>query len=118
MAYLNGKRILFATVHDNIQVTESYYAFYVKPEDQLVSGDTAKTWTQIPDGRYKVKITSSEYPYTNPYIDSTIVYVPATETTMAHAEKTILDYTVLVNGDLLVYSDELINCKIIIKGDE
>lgn len=118
MAYLNGKRALFATVHDNAETADSHYAFYVKPEDQLVGGDTAKIWTQISDGRYKVRITSSEYSYTNPYIDSTIVYVPATATTMAYSEKTILDYTVLVNGDLLVYSDELINCKIIVKGDK
>lgn len=84
---------------------------YVKPQFQ--GGNNAKEWEAVTATRCKIKILQSELGgLIKPYIDDVIVYKD--NGTM---EKAILETAELINGDLLIYSNLEIDCKIIIKGD-
>lgn len=84
---------------------------YVKPQFQ--GGNNAKEWEAVTATRFKIKVLQSELGgLIKPYIDDVIVYKD--NGTM---EKAILETAELINGDLLIYSNLEIDCKIIIKGD-
>ena len=86
-------------------------AVYVKPQFQ--GGNNAKEWEAVTATRFKIKVLHSELGgLIKPYIDDVIVYKD--NGTM---EKAILETAELINGDLLIYSNLEIDCKIILKGD-
>lgn len=84
---------------------------YAKPQFQ--GGNNAKEWEAVTATRYKIKILNSELSgLIKPYVDDVIVYKDN-----GTREKAILETAELVNGDLLIYSNLEIDCKIILKGE-
>lgn len=71
-----------------------------------------KLWEQVTETKYKIKISSDEYDFERPYIDDVVVYG-----NNGVGEKTVLDSIELLNGDIILYSNLPIDCKIILKGE-
>lgn len=71
-----------------------------------------KLWEQVTETKYKIKISSDEYDFERPYIDEVIVYGAN-----GVGEKTVLDALELLNGDIILYSNLPIDCKIVLKGE-
>lgn len=71
-----------------------------------------KLWEQVTETKYKIKISSDEYDFEKPYIDDVIVYG-----SNGVGEKSVLDSIELLNGDIILYSNLPIDCKIILKGE-
>lgn len=86
------------------------YIFYVKPQSKADSN--SKTWEAVSATRFKTKVLQSEFGLSKPYIDDVIVF-----NDKGTGEKSILETAELVNGDILIYSNLEIDCKIILKGE-
>ena len=69
-------------------------------------------WKTVSATRYKVKIQQSELGLEKPYIDDCVV-----DLNNGFREKAILDMLELLNGDIVIYSNLKIDCKIILKGE-
>lgn len=83
--------------------------FYVKPQSK--ADGKSRTWDAVSATRFKTKISSTEFNLTKPYIDDVIVF-----NEKGTGEKTILETLNLINGDIVIYSNLEIDCKIILKG--
>lgn len=94
-------------------IDESSASFFVKPAGEIVDDDTiSKGWTFVTQSMYKVKILLNEHNLTKPYIGDCIVRL-----TTGASEKAILEMLELLNGDIVIYSNLEIDCKIILKGE-
>lgn len=87
------------------------YSFKVKPQNK--SDGVSNVWEAVSTTRFKTKIPRMEFNLLKPYIDDVIVYNES-----GTGEKTILESLELINGDILIYSNLEIDCKIILKGDK
>lgn len=92
-------------------VAGNMYSFYVKPQDK--ADDGSKVWEAVSATRFKTRVFSTEFNLLKPYVDDVIVYNES-----GTGEKTILETLELINGDILIYSNLEIDCKIILKGDK
>ena len=90
--------------------------FKVKPSNVVGEVPDYINWNPLSATRYKVEIKKSALGgLFNPYIADCIVeYIDETGTSR---DKAILDMIELINGDIVIYSNIEIDCKIIIKGD-
>lgn len=91
-------------------VAGNMYSFSVKPA--IKADGVAKVWEAVSTTRYKIKVLSTEFWLAKPYIDDIIVY-----NEKGAGEKTILEAIELLNGDIVIYSNLEIDCKIILKGE-
>lgn len=87
------------------------FVFDIKPNTPSNVDKGYKVWA-VSGLRYKVKIEKSEFGLAKPYIDDCIVNLES-----GVREKAILDMLELVNGNILIYSNLQIDCKIILKGE-
>lgn len=92
-------------------VAGNMYSFYVKPQGKADGG--SKVWEAVSATRFKTRVFSTEFDLLKPYVDDIIVYNES-----GTGEKTILETLELINGDILIYSNLEIDCKIILKGDK
>ena len=95
-------------------IGESAAFFFVKPEASLDADDKiSKVWEfDTRTGKYKVKIFSEEHKLKNLYIDDCIVKLAG-----GIKDKAILKVLELITGNVVIYSDVEIDCKIILKGE-
>lgn len=91
-------------------IAGNMYSFLVKPSNK--ADGVSKVWQAVSETRYKIKVLKSEFGLVKPYIDDCIVYL-----SNGAGEKSILDMIELLNGDILIYSNLEIDCKIILKGE-
>lgn len=93
------------------EVAGNTYSFYVKPQGK--ADGVSKVWEAVSATRFKTRVLNTEFNLLKPYIDDVIVYNES-----GTGEKTILETLELINGDILIYSNLEIDCKIILKGDK
>ena len=81
----------------------------VKTELSKVNGKVFNVkqnyWQAVSTTRYKYEITSEQHGLTNPYIDKVVM----------SGGQTILEEKVYLNGDIVIYSNLAIDCKITLK---
>ena len=69
-------------------------------------------WVPVSESRYQCIISRENCNLNRPYIDECIV-----DLKNGVREKAILDMLELINGDIAIYSNLQVNCKIILKGE-
>ena len=95
----------------NEETAEKVYTIYVRPSEEAAS-ETERFWQPFSTSKFKVRIPSAEINFSKPYVDDAIVF-----NSNGTAEKTILETLELLNGDLVIYSNLAIDCKIILRGE-
>lgn len=112
------------TILDSLPEVELSKVLTIKTKLSTATDDIKEgeyKWEKTPNGRFKIIIKNNPFESSIPYIDTVIVYSLITEVVGENVsnvyvgEKTILDAINLVNGQINIYSDLDIECKIILK---